>query len=107
MDAGGKFLYLVEEKRSSVRLPEDPRLPPRTSSREGPRLVPEELSFRQFVGDGRAIEPDERSARPRRVVVHGIREHFLPGAGFPNQQDGGIASTDPLRHLLRCPDPVA
>mgnify|MGYP003694660065 CR=1 FL=1 len=55
---------------------------------EGPALVPEQLRLEQGLGDGGAVDVDERTAATRSGLVDGPGEEPLAGAGLAEDQDG-------------------
>jgi len=69
---------LVQEDRALIRELELPEL---LLDRVGERasLVPEELAFEQILGDGGAVERDERLLGSRALVVQGLGDELLPG----------------------------
>ena len=70
---------LVEEQGAAIRLLEAPASS-RVSTREGPALVAEELGLDELVGDGRAVDLDERLRSPRGHRVDGTRHQLLAAA---------------------------
>ncbi len=80
----------------------------------GALLDPEQLRFEQRLGHRRAVDRDERPARPRAVVVDRPRDQLLAGARLAQQQHGHVARRDPpdqLEHALHrraaADDPLA
>src|SRR4029079_3217544 len=53
-------------------------------------LVPEELRLDELLGDGRAVDLDERPVRARRAAVDLARHELLAGAGLALDQDGRL-----------------
>ena len=58
---------------------------------EGALLVAEQDRLHEIVGDGAAIDRDERLGAPLALAVDGARDQFLADAGFALDQhrDGG------------------
>src|SRR5262245_34292057 len=52
--------------------------------------MPEQFGLQQGLGDGRAIDGEERPGSPYRFVVNQTRNALLPGAAFTSNQDGRI-----------------
>ena len=67
---------LVEEHRAAVRLDEQPGP---IAARVGKRapLVAEQLALQQRVGNGRAVDRDERTLAARAVEVQRLRDQLL------------------------------
>ena len=61
---------------------------------EGAFGVAEEFAFVQFGGDGGAIDADERFLRPATAAMDFVGDQFLAGAGFAEDQDGGVGGGD-------------
>ena len=76
---------LVEKQRAAFGELEAPLLA-RVGAGERPLLVAEELRLDQRVRQRAAADLDERLLRARRVVVDGVRDQLLAGAGFAAQQ---------------------
>ncbi len=58
----------------------------------------EQLRFQERLGQGRAVHRDERPVGPGTRRVDRTRDHLLPGAALPAQQDRGAGGGD-ARHL--------
>ena len=58
---------------------------------EGAFLVAEELALQELIGEGPAVEGNEGSVTPRALGMDSTGHQFFTGAGFPGDQDGGIA----------------
>src|SRR5438046_1031863 len=73
---------LVEEQRAAARLLEPADL---ASDRSGKRalLVPEQLALEQILGNGGAVDGDERPGRHRPLQIDPAPNHFLAGAPIP------------------------
>ena len=66
---------------------------------EGAGDVAEELGAEQVLGDGAAVEGDERGVRCSSCagIVDELREQLLADAGFAFDQDGDAAGCCPFR----------
>ena len=64
-----------------------------------PFLVAEELRFDELLGDGGAVDLDERLAGPQAVGVDGPGDELLARAALAVDQDGGVGRRD-LEDLL-------
>src|SRR6185503_17469582 len=62
-------------------------------------LVAKQLAFDQVLGDCRAVDLDERTLDPVRVVVDRVGNQLLAGPVFPLDQDIGVAGGDALDEL--------
>ena len=76
---------LVEEQRAAVGDLDQAQLALARVG-EGAALVAEELALDQRLGDRRAVELDERSARARRAVVQHARDRLLAGAALAGDE---------------------
>lgn len=65
----------------------------------GAALDPEQLRLHQRLGDGRAVDRDERLVVPRADPVQHAREAFLADAGFSREQHGGIGGRHPPQQV--------
>jgi hypothetical protein len=65
-------------------------------SREGPFAMAKEFAFKEIAGNGAAVHGNEGPARPRALGVHKPRHHFLAGAAFSTNQQGGRGMSDLL-----------
>ena len=63
---------------------------------KSPFHVPKEFRFQQFPRDRRTVDGDERTALAVAGCMNGPGKEFLPGAAFPNDQDGHVAQSSPL-----------
>jgi hypothetical protein len=61
---------------------------------------PEQLAFHEGLGNGRAIELDERVAAARAVQVDDATEQALSGSRIPRQEHADIERRDE-RHLTK------
>ena len=59
-------------------------------AREGALLVAEQFRLDQRLGQGGAVDRQERPAGTRRRAVDEARQHFLAGAGLSRQQHGRV-----------------
>ncbi len=64
------------------------------SAGEGAAFVSEQLGFEKLLGQRRAVERDEWSARPRRRAMDESRHDFLARARLPCQEHGRIGRGD-------------
>ncbi len=69
---------LVEEQRAAVRQLEAPRLGA-DGAGEGALVVAEQLRLHERLGDGGAVDLDERPRVPRGVLVQRARDQLLAG----------------------------
>ena len=97
LHAGRQLADLVEEQRAAVGLLEGARA---IGHRAGERAahVPEQLGLDQLVGDGAAVEHDERAVAARAVAVDRLGEQLLAGAGLAFDQHGGVGGGDVVEH---------
>ena len=64
---------------------------------EGAAFVAEQLALQQRLGNGRAIDGDERLVGAVAVLVDGAGDQFLAGAGLAADEHGaGLAATRPI-----------
>ena len=89
---------LVEEDRAAVGPFEAAELS-LDGPGEGPLLVAEQLAFEQRLGQGGAVDLDERLVRPQAVVVDGVGDEVLARAALAADQHGRVA----VGHLLDQP----
>ncbi len=61
---------------------------------EGAFFVAEELAFEEAGGDGGAIHFDEGIGGAATEAVNGAGDEFFAGAGFAEEEDGGVAGSD-------------
>src|SRR2546428_100258 len=73
---------LVEQESSAVRQLENALAVP-VCAREGATHVPEQLRFKQALGERRAILREEPARLAARLLVDGPRDQLLPGAALP------------------------
>src|SRR5262249_7592810 len=86
-------LHLVEEQRAALRLCDDARTRfPRVGERAAD--VAEELALDEGVRDRATVDRDERLVAALSQVVDGACDEFLPCAGFPLDQYGGVEARD-------------
>ena len=74
----------------------------RQGAGEGSSLVAEQLAFEQPGGNRGAVQADEGKIPPRTQAVDGARDQFLSGAGFAQDQHGGIGRRNHF-HLPHAP----
>ena len=78
---------LVEKDRAAMRHLQEPGLGlPRVGER--PTFEAEELGFEQGVGNGGAVDVDERRGCPRPGPVNDLRDQSLPRARLALDEDG-------------------
>jgi hypothetical protein len=58
--------------------------------------VAEQLALEEIHRDRGAVDLDERPAAPRAELVCRLRDQLLAGAGFAEDQHGGIGGSHPL-----------
>src|SRR6185369_9603704 len=89
----GDLADLVEEQGARVGHFELAGL---AEDRSGERsfLVAEELAFEQRLGEGGAVDRDERPARPPALAMDRPRRHLLAGSALPADEDGRVAGSD-------------
>ena len=90
---------LVEEERAAVALLELADPPP-LGAGEGTLLVAEQLALQQGLGDGGAVDGQERRLGPGAVLVDGARDQLLAGAALAGDQDGDVLGRDPADRLV-------
>src|SRR5262249_10823441 len=61
---------------------------------ESPPLVAKQLAFEERLGDGRAVERNERTVAPGAAVVDRSRDQFLARPAFAADQDRGRGPGD-------------
>ena len=98
--AEAERLQLVEKQRAAFGLLDD------AGSRllgvgERAACVPEELALDQAVGNGAAVDRDERLLAPRAEVVNRARRELLAGARLTCDEDRRVATGEPANHLQR------
>jgi hypothetical protein len=82
----GREADLVQEEGPAVRGLEEPGLGLARVGERAP-LVAEELGLEQGLGDGRAVDVDERPRRAGPGPVHELGEQALAGAGLTQDED--------------------
>ena len=93
---------LVEQQRPAVGRLEQAR-PVLGRAGERAARVPEELALEERLGDGAAVDRDERPRRARGLVVDQPRDPLLARAALAGDEHGGIDLGHPARqvHELR------
>ena len=94
---------LVEEDRAPVGPLEAAALAGQRAG-EGALLVPEQLAVEKRVGDGAAVDRDERPVTARRAEVDGVGDDVLADPGLAGQQHralGGRDVADLVHHLAQ------
>ena len=90
---------LVEEQRAAVALLELAD-PPAVGAGEGALLVAEQLALQQVLGDGGAVDGQERRLGPQAVLVDGAGDQLLAGAALAGDQDGDVLGRDAADRLV-------
>ena len=90
---------LVEEQRAAVALLELADAAA-VGAGEGALLVAEQLALQQRLGDGGAVQRQERRLRPRPVVVDGAGDELLAGAALAGDQDRDVLRGDAADGLV-------
>ncbi len=92
LDRHGQVADLVEEDGAALGRLEEARA---GLERPGERalLVAEELALEEGLGEGRAVDREERAPRPRRGAVEGAGQHVLADARLAEDED----REEPLR----------
>ena len=67
---------------------------------ERPLLVAEELALEELLGDGGAVDGDERRRRARAVLVDGAGDELLAGAALAGDEDGHVLRGDAADGLV-------
>src|SRR3954470_2606127 len=82
-------------------------------AREAAAAVSKQLALDQAFGQGSAVDGHERHLGPQALVVQGPRDELLAGAGFAQNERGGIGGSDPGNefadafHAGTCADQLA
>ena len=98
----GQIADFVKEERALVGLLEAADAP-LVRAGERAAFMAEEFAFEQVLGDGGAIDRDERGFGARAVLIDGAGHEFLARSGFAPDQDGdglGGNAADFLAHVL-------
>src|SRR6185295_11296167 len=61
---------------------------------ESSLLVPEQLALQQILGDGAAVDRDERRATPRASAMERARDELLARAALARDEDRGLVVRD-------------
>ena len=90
LQAQGHLADLVEKQRAAIGRLEQARVATAARAGEGAVLVAEQFRFQQRLGNGPAIDGDERTVRiaPRTFAVDRLGHQFLAAARFPFDQHG-------------------
>ena len=94
LHAQGKLADLVEEERSPFGLLEPPFLLP-VGAGEGAPLVAEELALQQRLGQGRAVDRDQRPVPGGVGVVDRLGDQFLARPRLTRDQHGAGGRGNP------------
>ncbi len=96
------FADFIEKQRAALGVGEQTFAVPRRAGK-GAFQVAEEFRLDHVGGDGSTIDWDERLVDAIRQGMNGARGHFLAGAGFSGDQDGGRQrgnARNGIAHLL-------
>ena len=85
---------LVEEQRAGAGLFEAAAHALGSGAGEGAGAVTEQGAFDQRLGDGGAVDRDERAVRTPAAEMNRSRQHFLAGARLAGQQNRNVAVHD-------------
>src|SRR5581483_10993108 len=88
LEQAGELADFVKEQRAAVGHFEQTLLH-RLGVGEGALFVAEEFGFHQRLGDGGAVDGDERLLLARALVMNGFGDQVLAGAALALNQDGG------------------
>ena len=97
--ARGQVADFIEEDRAAVGLLEAADAA-RVRAGERAAFVAEEFALQQRLGDGGAVDGDERLLRAVAVLVDGARDQFLAGAGFAADEHGDRLGGDAANLLV-------
>ena len=67
-------------------------------------FVTEQLGFQQGLGEGGAVDCDERLSAPARIAVDGPGHQLLPGPALPGEEHGRVHRGDEVDALEDVPD---
>ena len=91
--AGRHVADFVEENRAVVALLEfADALQGRAG--EGAAFVAEQFAFQQLLGDGGAVDREERLLAAVAVMINGAGDQFLAGAALAGDERGGVGGGD-------------
>src|SRR4029078_2849167 len=90
--------YPAEEGGAAPRHFEEASLVPYRAGK-GAAHVPEELGLEQCLGQRRAVDRHERTARPRTSAVNHPDDEFLAGSALTVDEDRRIKRCDACREL--------
>src|SRR5204863_352965 len=85
----GELADVVEEERAALG-ELDAAAAPRERAGERAALVPEQLALEQLLGQRRAVDGDEWSARALAPAVDRARRQLLAGAALAEQEHGRV-----------------
>ena len=91
---------LVEEQGAAVRL-EDAAETVAVGAGERALAVPEQLALQERLGDGGAVDLDQRPVLAVALQVQGLGGEFLAGAGFAGDEHGQVDPAHVLDHGVR------
>ena len=90
----GKFADLVKKDRTAVGRFQQACLALGIGAAEGPAFVAEKLTLHELLGDGTAVDGNERPALPGRKTMDDGRQHALAHSRFSLQEDGAVRLAD-------------
>src|SRR5262252_4245955 len=102
LERGAHLRDLIEEDGAAVGQLEEAGLA-LVRAREGPLLVTEELALHQRLGDGRAVDGDERSLAAHRHLMDGPGDQLLARSRLSSDEHRRVAGSRQLDqpiHLL-------
>ena len=104
LDLGGRrhLADFVQKERAAIGQLEA-SLTPVGGARERALLVPEDLAFEQRLGNGRAVDRDERKRGARTELVDRLRHQFLARARLAADEDRCAGRRRLLDHVVDLP----
>ncbi len=90
---------LVQKERARVGQLELAGPPALLRAGKGPLLIAEKFAFKQFLGDGPAVDGHKRARAAVAVVVDGLREQLLARARLAVEQHRGRAVRGDVRQM--------
>jgi hypothetical protein len=98
LDGGRQLADLIEKQGAAVRQLETPRAP-LGRARKRSRLVSEEFSGHQRLGNRREVHRDEGPASAPRALVQDAGRQFLSGARFARDEHWRVGRRDPPEQM--------
>ena len=102
LHAGRDLADFVEQQRPAVGRLEQARAVLRRAGERAARVA-EELALEQGLGDGAAVDRDERPRRARGLLVDQPRDPLLARSALAGDEHGGIDLGHPARHVHQLP----